>query len=65
MPQNHCASYTAKVATPASAGALWIGHSRLISEHFLYEDSEDEMTKSFLDFMRGKTLKIVTVILVS
>jgi hypothetical protein len=65
MPQNHCPSYTAKVATLASAGALWIGHSRLISDHFLYEDSEDENSDSevLLDFMRGKTLKIVIVIL--
>jgi hypothetical protein len=52
-----------KVATLASAGALWIGHSRLILDHFLYEDSEDKiqiLTKIFFDFMRGKTLKIVS-----
>jgi hypothetical protein len=57
MPRNHCASYTAKVATLASAGTLWIGHSQLISDHFLYEDREDKNpdSESFLDFMTGKT----------
>jgi hypothetical protein len=51
MPQNHCASYTAKAATLASAGALWIGHSQLISDHFLYEDSEDENSDSDEEFL--------------
>jgi hypothetical protein len=51
MPQNHFASYTAKVATLASAGALRIGHSRLISDHFLHEDSEDENSDSDEEFL--------------
>jgi hypothetical protein len=51
MPQNHCASYTAKVATLASADALWISHSQLISDHFLYEDSEDENSDSDKEFL--------------
>jgi hypothetical protein len=46
MPQYHHASYTAKVAALASAGALWIGHTRLISDHFLFEDNEDENSDS-------------------
>jgi hypothetical protein len=50
MPQNH-ESYTAKVATLGSAGALWIGHSRLISDHFLYKASEDENSDSDEDFL--------------
>jgi hypothetical protein len=51
MPQNHCVSFTAKIVTLASAGALSIGHSRLISDHFLYEDSEDENSDSDEEFL--------------
>jgi hypothetical protein len=51
MPLNHCASYTAKVATFASAGAPSIGQSRLISDHFLYEDSGDENSDSEEKFL--------------
>jgi hypothetical protein len=51
MPQNHCASYKAKVATLASADALSISHSRLISDHFLYEDSEGENSDSDEEFL--------------
>jgi hypothetical protein len=51
MPQNHCASYTVKVATLASAGALWIGHSWLILDHYLYLDSEDENSDSDKEFL--------------
>jgi hypothetical protein len=51
MPQNHCASYTAKVATLASAGAHWISHSQLISDNFLYEDSEDKNSDSDREFL--------------
>jgi hypothetical protein len=40
-----------KVATLASAGAVWIGHSQLIWEHFLYEDSEDENSDSNEEFL--------------
>jgi hypothetical protein len=40
-----------KVATLASAGALWIGNSQLISDHFLYEHSEDENSDSDEDFL--------------
>jgi hypothetical protein len=51
MPQNHFVSYTAKVATLASADALWIGHSQLISDHFLYEVNMkiQILKKSFLE----------------
>jgi hypothetical protein len=63
MPQNHCASYTVKVAALASAGALRIDHSRLTSCMKTVKMKIQILMNSFLDFMREKTLKIVTVIL--
>jgi hypothetical protein len=51
MPQNHCAPYTVKVTALARAGALWVGHSRLISDYFLYVDSEDENSDSDEEFL--------------